>query len=75
LFLLSFLVGKQMPFFCNLLDVCFGRKETILKQRQELNRTIQNRRKYNQKQYAGRKGSASEGCGLPTAPPGRLTAR
>ncbi|GEM_PF-1929940 len=33
-----------MPFFCNLLDVYFGRKETILKQRQELNRTIQNRR-------------------------------
>jgi RNA-directed DNA polymerase len=32
-------------------DVCFGRKEMILKQRQELKkRTIQNRRKYNQKQ-------------------------
>ncbi len=57
-------------------DVYFGRKETILKQRQELKkRTIQNRRKYNQKQYAGRTGGASEGSGLLTAPLGRLTAR
>jgi len=57
-------------------DVCFGRKETILKQRQEMKkRTIQNRRKYNQKQYAGRGGDASEGGGPLTATPGRLPAR
>jgi hypothetical protein len=57
-------------------DVYFGRKETILKQRQEMKkRTIQNRRKYNQKQDAGRAGGVSEGGGLLTAPPGRLMAR
>jgi hypothetical protein len=48
----------------------------ILKQRQEPEKiTIRNRRKYNQKQYAGRGGDASEGTGLLTAPLGRLTAR
>jgi hypothetical protein len=42
-------------------DVYFGRKETILKQRQELKKkTIQNRRKYNQKQYANRKSKSSK---------------
>jgi len=42
-------------------DVYFGRKETILKHRQKLKkRTIQNRRKYNQKQYDNRKSKSSE---------------
>lgn len=42
-------------------DVYFGRKEAILKQRQELKKkTIQNRRKYNQKQYGNRKSKSSK---------------
>jgi len=42
-------------------DVYFGRKETILKHRQKLKkRTIQNRRKYNQKQYDNRKSKSSK---------------
>jgi len=42
-------------------DVYFGRKEAILKQRQELKKkTIQNRRKYNQKQYDSRKSKSSK---------------
>ena len=37
-------------------DVYFGRKEAILKRRQELKeKTVQNRRKYNQKRYGNRK--------------------
>ena len=42
-------------------DVYFGRKEAILKHRQKLKkRTIQNRRKYNQKQYDNRKSKSSK---------------
>ena len=42
-------------------DVCFGRKEAILKRRQELKeQTIQNRRKYNQKNHANRKSKSSK---------------
>jgi putative transposase len=42
-------------------DVYFGRKEAILKRRQELKKqTIQNRRKYNQKKYANRKSKSSK---------------
>jgi hypothetical protein len=42
-------------------DVYFGRKETILKRRQKLKKkTIQNRRKYNQKQYDNRKSKSSK---------------
>jgi len=48
----------------------------ILKERQELKkRTIQNRKKYNQKQYARRGGDASEGGGFLTAQLSRLTAK
>lgn len=42
-------------------DVYFGRKEAILKRRQELKQqTIQNRRKYNQKKHANRKSKSSK---------------
>jgi hypothetical protein len=42
-------------------DIYFGRKEAILKRRQELKeQTIQNRRKYNQKKYANRKSKSSK---------------
>jgi putative transposase len=42
-------------------DVYFGRKETILKKRQELKKqTIQNRRKYNQKKHVNRKSKSSK---------------
>ena len=37
-------------------DVCFGRKEEILKRREEFKKqTIQNRRKYNQRKHMKRK--------------------
>ena len=42
-------------------DVYFGRKEAILKRRQELKeQTIRNRRKYNQNNYANRKSKSSK---------------
>ena len=42
-------------------DAYFGRKEVILKQRPELKqKTIQNRRKYNQKQHTNRKSKSSK---------------
>ncbi len=42
-------------------DVYFWRKEAILRRRQELKeQTIQNRRKYNQKNYANRKSKSSK---------------
>jgi hypothetical protein len=42
-------------------DVYFGRKEAILKKRQELKeQTIQNRRKYNRKKHANRKSKSSK---------------
>lgn len=42
-------------------DVYFGRKEAILKRRQELKKqTIQNRRKYNQKKHVNRKSKSSK---------------
>ncbi len=42
-------------------DVYFGRKEAILKRRQELKeQTIQNRRKYNQKKHVNRKSKSSK---------------
>jgi transposase InsO family protein len=42
-------------------DVYFGRREAILKRRQQLKeQTIQNRRKYNQKKHANRKSKPSK---------------